>query len=162
VSPRSFHPIVATLIVAFTVYFAATGSTIQILDLRTLAMHAAATDPDMMAIRESLDGPSNFAVIKPTDDAAPVLPKDYDFSSAINGKIRCVAIVIIFICPPVVAHLQASVARLLLVKVLRRQRARVLLDRCAERLVFLGDGGSCPTARGMLSAAIAGPPRDPR
>jgi hypothetical protein len=140
VSPRSFHRIVATLIVAFTLYFAATGSTIQILDLRTLATHAAATDPDMMAIRESLDGPSNFAVIKPTDYAAPVLPKDYDFSSAINGKIRCVAIVIIFICPPVVAHLQASVARLLLVKVLRRLKGSSLIGSLRRAIGFLADG----------------------
>jgi hypothetical protein len=87
VKARSIHRIVATLIVAFTLYFAATGTTIQIMDLRTLARHAAATDPDMMAIRESLDGPSNFAVINPSDYAAPAFPKDYNFSSGLARRV---------------------------------------------------------------------------
>jgi hypothetical protein len=61
---------------------------IQSVDLRATLSHAAATDPEMMAIRESLDGTGNFAVIQPTDYAAPSLPDAYDFGAAVSMVLK--------------------------------------------------------------------------
>jgi hypothetical protein len=47
---------------------------VQTVDLAAILRRAPATDPDMIAIRESLDGPGNYAVIAPADYAAPALP----------------------------------------------------------------------------------------
>lgn len=80
---RPIHRIVGTVIMAFTCYFGVTGSILQMIDLRAIASHAAATDPDMMAIRESIDGEPNFIVIQPTDYAAAALPEGYDFHTAL-------------------------------------------------------------------------------
>lgn len=87
---RPIHRIVGTVILAFTLYFGFTGSIIQIIDLRAIASHAAATDPEMMAIRESIYGTSNFAVIEPADYAATALPEDYDFNTALSNVLRSV------------------------------------------------------------------------
>src|SRR5579862_3666479 len=72
---RPVHRIVGTIILSFTLYFGTTGLMIQTIDLRAIASHAAATDPEMMAIRESIDGSGNYAVIEPTDYAAAALPQ---------------------------------------------------------------------------------------
>jgi uncharacterized iron-regulated membrane protein len=80
---RPSHRITGTIIVVFTLYFSVTGSIVQMIDLRTIATHAPATDPNMMAIRESLDGTPNYAVIEPTDYAATALPDSFDFSSSL-------------------------------------------------------------------------------
>ena len=85
---RPIHRIVGTIILAFTLYFGATGSIIQMIDLRAIASHAAATDPEMMAIRESIYGTSNFAVIEPTDYAAAGLPEGYDFNTALANVVN--------------------------------------------------------------------------
>jgi uncharacterized iron-regulated membrane protein len=85
---RPIHRIVGTVILAFTLYFGITGSIIQTIDLRAIASHAAATDPEMMAIRESIYGTSNFAVIEPADYAAAALPQGYDFSTALGNVLR--------------------------------------------------------------------------
>jgi hypothetical protein len=37
-------------IIAFTLYFGTTGSIIQMIDLRAIASHPAATDPEMLAL----------------------------------------------------------------------------------------------------------------
>jgi hypothetical protein len=42
--------IVGTIILAFTLHFGTTGSIIQMIDLRAIASHAAATDPEMLAL----------------------------------------------------------------------------------------------------------------
>jgi hypothetical protein len=56
---------------------------IQSVDLKAILSHAAATDPEMMAIRESIDGTGNYSVIAATDYAAPALPDGYDFNAAV-------------------------------------------------------------------------------
>ena len=58
------------------------------MDLRTLTMHVDATDPEMLAIRESLDGPPNFKVIEAADYAAPALPDNYNYSSALTNVLK--------------------------------------------------------------------------
>ena len=85
---RPIHRIVGTILLAFTLYFAVTGSIVQLIDLRTIASHAAATDPDMMAIRESLDGTPNYQVIQPADYAAVALPESYDFNAALSNVLK--------------------------------------------------------------------------
>jgi hypothetical protein len=85
---RPIHRIVGTVILLFTLYIGVTGLMIQSVDLRAIASHAAATDPEMMAIRESIDGTDNFAVIRPTDYAATALPEGYDFYSALSNVLK--------------------------------------------------------------------------
>ena len=81
---RPLHRIVGTILLLFTLYIGVTGLMIQSVDLRAILSHAAATDPEMMAIRESIDGTGNFAIIQPADYAAPALPDDYDLNAAIS------------------------------------------------------------------------------
>lgn len=85
---RPIHRIIGTVIMLFTLYIGVTGTIIQTIDLKAIASHAAATDPEMQAIRESIDGTGNFSVIAPTDYAAPALPADYDFNAAVANVIK--------------------------------------------------------------------------
>jgi uncharacterized iron-regulated membrane protein len=87
---RPIHRIVGSIIMLFTLYIGITGSIIQSVDLKAIASHAAATDPEMQAIRESIDGTGNFSVIAPTDYAAPALPANYDFNAAMATVLRSV------------------------------------------------------------------------
>jgi len=72
----------------FALYFAVTGTLVQVIDLKAILSHAPATDPNMMAIRESIDGTSNFSVIAPTDYAAPALPSDLNLEAALGLVLR--------------------------------------------------------------------------
>ena len=56
---RPIHRILGTIILLFTLYFAVTGTVIQFVDLRAILRHAPATDPEMVDIREGLNGPRN-------------------------------------------------------------------------------------------------------
>jgi uncharacterized iron-regulated membrane protein len=78
------HRIIGTIILGFTLYFGVTGLIIQSLDLRAITAHVPATDPEMLAIRESIDGTSNFAVIQATDYAAASLPHGFDIAGALE------------------------------------------------------------------------------
>lgn len=80
---RPLHRIIGTIILLFTMYFGATGSIMQMVDLKAVLSHAAATDPEMLAIRESIDGTPNYSVIQATDYAAPALPDNFDFNAAL-------------------------------------------------------------------------------
>jgi hypothetical protein len=72
----------------FTLYFGTTGLLIQSVDLRAIASHTAATDPEMMAIRESLTGTQNFTVLQPTDYAAPAMPDGFDFDGSLATVLK--------------------------------------------------------------------------
>jgi uncharacterized iron-regulated membrane protein len=85
---RPIHRIIGTILLLFTLYFGVTGLIIQSIDLRAIAYRAAATDPEMMAIRESLDGSGNYSVIEPTDYAAAALPRDYDFNAGLLNVLK--------------------------------------------------------------------------
>jgi uncharacterized iron-regulated membrane protein len=85
---RPLHRIVGTTILVFTLYFGVTGLVIQSIDLRAISAHVAATDPDMLAIRESIDGTSNFAVIQATDYAAASLPQRFDIAEALAVVVK--------------------------------------------------------------------------
>jgi hypothetical protein len=75
---RSFHRVVSVLVSLFVVYLAVTGTLIQSVDLRTLWRHAPATEPNLQAMRESLNGPPNYQVISDQDYAADSLPAQFE------------------------------------------------------------------------------------
>lgn len=81
---RKFHRWVAVLVAPFALWFAVTGGVVQVIDLATLAARPPATDPNLMAIRESLDGPPNQQVIRTADYAATGFPAGYDYTGALN------------------------------------------------------------------------------
>ena len=68
----------------FVLYFAVTGTMIQVVDLRAILSHAPATDPEMVQVREGINGPTNYVVIQPTDYAATPLPDNFDFNAALT------------------------------------------------------------------------------
>lgn len=80
---RTVHRIVSLFVVLFTLYLGVTGTLIQLIDLRTLLTHAPAADPNMMAIREGLDGPDDYQVIVPADYSEPALPAAFDSGAAL-------------------------------------------------------------------------------
>ena len=85
---RPLHRTIGTIILVFVLYFGVTGLIVQSIDLRAIATHAAATDPEMMAIRESIDGTPNFAVIQAGDYAAAALPPQFDIVGAFTMVVK--------------------------------------------------------------------------
>jgi uncharacterized iron-regulated membrane protein len=79
---RTFHRIAALVIAVFTLYLSVTGVLIQMVDLRTLFRHSPADDPNMMAIREGIDGPGDFQVIANADYTGALLPAALDVPRA--------------------------------------------------------------------------------
>ena len=75
---RTFHRITSVFVVVVTLYLGVTGTLIQSLDLRTLWMHVRATEPNLQAIRESIDGPPNYQVISDQDYSADPLPAGFN------------------------------------------------------------------------------------
>jgi uncharacterized iron-regulated membrane protein len=75
---RSFHRITSILVAMFALYLGVTGTLIQSLDLRTLWTHPPATEPNLQAIRESINGPPNYQVISDRDYAAEPLPRGFN------------------------------------------------------------------------------------
>jgi len=85
---RTAHRIAATLIVIVTLYLSVTGLMIQGVDLRTLFHHAPASDPNIMAIRESFDGPADYQVIGVPDYTAPALQASADLNFMLQTVMR--------------------------------------------------------------------------
>lgn len=81
---RTYHRIIALFVLIFTLYLGVTGSLIQITDLYTLYANAPETDPNKKAIREGLDGTSDFQVINVPDYTAPVLPANFDYAGSLT------------------------------------------------------------------------------
>jgi hypothetical protein len=80
---RTVHRVTSLFVVLVTLYLGTTGTLIQLIDLKTLARHAPATDPDMMAIREDKDGPDDFEVLGTAEYMAPTLPTSFDYQAAL-------------------------------------------------------------------------------
>lgn len=78
---RPLHRAIATLIMGLAGYFAVTGLMVQAVDIGSIVRHAPADSPGMMAIRESIDGTPNFAVIRTSDYSAPALPARFPFAA---------------------------------------------------------------------------------
>jgi len=85
---RSVHRNIAFLVSVFALYLGITGTLIQITDLHTLWTHAPATDPNLQAIRESINGPPNYQVIADTDYSAAELPAGFGFEHALASGLR--------------------------------------------------------------------------
>lgn len=87
---RPIHRIIGSVIMLFVLYFAVTGTSIQLVDLHAILTHAPATNPEMIQIREGTNGPTNYVVIQPTDYAAAPLPPNFDFHAALATVLRAV------------------------------------------------------------------------
>ena len=85
---RPLHRALAAILLLFLLYFGITGTIVQLVDLRALATHAPANSPDMMAIRESIDGSSNYAVIAATDYTAPAVDPHFDWQAGLARVTR--------------------------------------------------------------------------
>jgi len=71
---RTFHRSVSIVVACFALYLSLTGTLIQTIDLYTLGSGASANDPNLRAMRESINGPPNFEVISDEDYSAAPLP----------------------------------------------------------------------------------------
>lgn len=85
---RIFHRIAGVLVLVFALYLAVTGSWIQIVDLAAITSHRPADDPNMLAIRESINGQPYYEVIAPADYSAPDLPQGFDFHGALDKSVH--------------------------------------------------------------------------
>ena len=81
---RHYHRWATILIVLFAFYLGATGTTIQLVDLTSIYGGAPATDPNVKAMRESFDGPANYAVRKTSDYLAAPLPDSRLYPSMLD------------------------------------------------------------------------------
>ena len=75
---KTIHRILTLFAVAFTLYLGATGTLIQVIDLRSIFTHASPFDPNVRAMRESFDGPGDYPVIATSDYGAAPLPAGAD------------------------------------------------------------------------------------
>lgn len=69
-------------------WMGATGSTIQLIDLETIAADAPPTDPTQLSIVEGMYGPGNYTVIQLGDFSAPAFPAGFDFGAAVATVLR--------------------------------------------------------------------------
>ncbi len=85
---RSLHRIVTFFAVLFTLYLGATGTLIQFVDLRSILTHAPASDANVRAMRESFNGPGDYAVISTADHTARTLPDHADYDTMLAWTIQ--------------------------------------------------------------------------
>ena len=85
---RTVHRWIAIVILVFAFWFAVTGVAIQGIDLSAILSHAPADDPNMMAIRESIDGPPNQIVIRTSDYSAPGFASGTDYPILFSDIMR--------------------------------------------------------------------------
>jgi hypothetical protein len=74
----AFFGIILLIFVIFT------GVGIQLSDMRALLMHAPATDPDMLMMRQHITGTPDFAVVAPVDYTTAALPTGFDYAAALD------------------------------------------------------------------------------
>lgn len=87
---NAIHRTITVFATIVALYLAVTGTLIQLVDLHTLFIHAPASDPDMQAIRESIDGPPNYQVIATGDYDAAVFPASLDLSASLHTVLHSV------------------------------------------------------------------------
>lgn len=129
------HRLFGLLAALFVLYIGVTGSTLQSVDLVTLLGHAPASDANLRAMREHIDGPQNYAVITTADYTAGALPENFDYATALTRLTAA-------------AHAAAPGAAVRLVEFRvtdGRPAGHVQLDR--EQLMFdANDARAMPTA----------------
>lgn len=80
---RIVHRIGAFFAVLLMLWLGTTGSTIQLLDLKTVLTHAPPTDPTAVSMAEGRYGPGNYAVIQLPDFSAATFPSGFDINQAV-------------------------------------------------------------------------------
>jgi uncharacterized iron-regulated membrane protein len=65
-------------------YVVVTGAGIELSDMRALLTHAPATDPDVLMMRQHIEGPPNYAIITPSDYTGEDLPANADYPLALS------------------------------------------------------------------------------
>ena len=75
---KAVHRLVGIIAVIVLLYLSLTRVLIQSVDLSTIFSHAPAADPNMMAIREGMDGAGECQVITESDYAAQALAANVD------------------------------------------------------------------------------------
>src|SRR5580692_8643707 len=78
------HRLIALIAGLIVLYIAITGTLLQSIDLQTLLTHAPATDANLQAMREHIDGPNNYAVITAFDYTARPLPVNFDYQASLR------------------------------------------------------------------------------
>ena len=78
------HRFIALIAGLVVLYIGITGTLLQSVDMETLLTHAPATDANLQAMREHIDGPNNYAVISASDYTARPLPTEFDYRAALS------------------------------------------------------------------------------
>lgn len=81
---RTFGILAALLIL----FIAVTGVLTEMVDLRAIVLKYPATNPDVLFMRESIDGPSNFVVVTPADYTAQTLPGALNINAAMTKVVN--------------------------------------------------------------------------
>ncbi len=79
-----WHRLIAVTSALLITWIAVTGAGIDLADMRALTLHAPETDPDMLMMRQHIDGPPNYGVVSAPDYSASALPAGLDIASAIQ------------------------------------------------------------------------------
>ncbi len=79
-----WHRLCAFGLGALLLYVVVTGAFIELADMRALVAHAPETDPDMLMMRQHIDGTPNYSVVSAPDYTAWALPQDLDVAAAIE------------------------------------------------------------------------------
>jgi uncharacterized iron-regulated membrane protein len=87
---RFIHRVLGLLASLLMLYLAATGTTMQVLDLKAILTHAPQTDPTIESIEEGMYGNDVFPVIQTPDFDAAALPKGLNIGQAV-GTVLAVA-----------------------------------------------------------------------
>ncbi len=77
-----WHRLCALISALLIAYVVVTGAGIQLSDMRALVTHAPETDPDMLMMRQHIDGPPNYAIVTASDYTNPALPAGLDYQAA--------------------------------------------------------------------------------
>lgn len=79
-----WHRLCAILLFPLLAYVVFTGAGIQTADMVALVSHAPETDPDMLMMRQHINGTDNYSVVSAPDYTAPVLPPNLDYVATIQ------------------------------------------------------------------------------
>ena len=78
-----WHRLLAVIGALVITYIAITGAGIELADMRALVTHAPETDPDMLMMRQHIDGPPNYGVVSAPDYTSAALPAGLDIASGL-------------------------------------------------------------------------------
>jgi uncharacterized iron-regulated membrane protein len=85
---RTVHRVLAFFAVLLIAWLAATGCSMQVLDLKALLAHTPQSDPTQLSIVEGMYGQPNYAVVQVADFGADALPKDVDPAKTLATVLR--------------------------------------------------------------------------